>query len=283
MKSPLKTPEFDDASPWGAYRLHGLTAAMLKLSHALPKPLRWLTKTLRKPVKYNHREPLDIQIWGLRLRMLPRGNMSEQKLYTAPQFFDVEERALLARVLRPGSTFVDVGANAGIYSFWANRCMQGSGRIIAVEPDPEMARRIRFNASTNGITHLDLECVALSDQEGTAQLHINPSQRGTNTLEVEEIGKSRGERVPTTVKLTTLTALCSQLGISKIDALKIDIEGHEIPVLMHFLTTAPATLWPKAIISEFKTQTAKGIVELLTASGYVCTYKSALNYIFERR
>ena len=33
---------------------------------------------------------------------------------------------------------VDIGANAGIYSFWAHRCMGGNGRILAVEPDPEM-------------------------------------------------------------------------------------------------------------------------------------------------
>lgn len=89
--------------------------------------------------------------------------------------------------------------------------------------------------------------------------------------------------MPTTVELTTLMALCSRLKISTIDALKIDVEGHEIPVLTHFLTKAPATLWPRAIISEFKAQTEKGIVDLLTASGYVCTYQFALNYIFERR
>ena len=283
MKLPASIPEFDDTSPWGTYRLRGLTAAMLKLSHVLPEPLRWLTKTLRKPVKYKHRGPLDIQVWEHRLRILPRGNMSEQKLYTAPQFFDVEERAILARVLHPGSVFVDIGANAGIYSFWANKCMKGSGRILAVEPDPEMARRIRFNVRTNAIQQLVLEGVALSDQEGTAQLHINPSQRGTNTLVTEEIGKSRGERIPTTVQLTTLTALCSRHAITKIDALKIDIEGHEVPVLTHFLMTAPETLCPQVIISEFKDQTAKEILELLSARGYQRTYQSKLNYIFERR
>lgn len=175
MISSKSIPEFDDVSPWGNYRLHGMTAALLNLSHTLPAPLRWLTRTLRKPVKYYHHAPLDIQVWGLKLRVLPRGNISEQKLYTAPQFFDVEERALLQRVLMPGSVFVDVGANAGIYSFWANNCMQGRGRVIAVEPDREMARRIRFNANTNGITQLELQCVALSDQEGTARLHINPT------------------------------------------------------------------------------------------------------------
>jgi FkbM family methyltransferase len=263
LKSKIKVPDFDDVAPWGTYRLKGGKAALLMLSHRLPKQLSWLTKPLRRWVKHHHTQPLDIEVWDFRLRMLPRGNMSEQKLYTAPQFFDINERAVLTRLLQPGSVFVDVGANAGIYSFWANKCMDGDGRIIAVEPDPEMARRIRFNIKNNNLKSIELQCVALSDHEGTAELLINPQQRGTNTLEKEEIGKSKGARVPTTVELTTLATLCSKLGLSKIYVLKIDIEGHEIPVLTHFLTTARSELWPKAIISEFKEQTSKGIVDLL--------------------
>lgn len=276
-------PDFDDGRPWGSYPPSGAVAAALALAHTLPPALAALTRLLRRPVKYGVTTPLDLTVWGLKLRLLPRGNMSEQKLYTAPQLFDRDEFALLARVLRPGGVFVDVGANAGVYSFWAHRCMQGRGRIVAVEPDPEMRRRLAFNARTNGLTDIELCPLALSDHEGSAELQVNPRQRGENTLDLGEARRAGGERTALTVPLTTLLALLQSKGIDKVDALKIDIEGHEPPVLRHFLHHAPQALWPRVVISEFKDQTAGDILALLAARGYRRRETTKLNFVFERQ
>lgn len=275
-------PDFDDRSPWGTYAPAAGIAAALKLSHSLPPALAALSKLLRRPVKYGVTTPLDLQVWGLKLRLLPRGNMSEQKLYTAPQLFDREELALLQARLKPGGVFVDVGANAGVYSFWAHRCMQGRGRILAVEPDPEMGRRLAFNARQNGLTDIELCPVALSDHEGTAELQVNPRQRGLNTLDTGEAQRAGGERQALTVPLSTLLALLQSRGIGRVDVLKIDIEGHEPPVLRHFLTHAPESLWPGAVISEFKDQTAADILGLFEARGYRRRETTRLNFILER-
>lgn len=278
----LPVPEFDSVTPWGTYPPSHRIARNLRLSHALPQWLAPLTKALRKSVKYGVMTPLDLTIWGLKLRLLPRGNMSEQKLFTAPQLFDREEFAVLSRLLHPAGVFVDVGANAGVYSLWANRCMQGQGRIIAVEPDPEMRRRISFNLATNQINTVTLCPLALSDHEGMADLQVNPQQRGTNTLDLDEAQRSGGTRTAISVQITTLHALLLQQGIAKVDVLKIDIEGHEPPVLRHFLTHAPESLWPRAVISEFKDQTASDILKLLSDCGYRRRSTTNLNFIFER-
>lgn len=275
-------PDFDDQRPWGAYPPSAGVGAALALAHTLPPALSALTKLLRRPVKYGVTTPLDLEVWGLKLRLLPRGNMSEQKLYTAPQLFDRDEFALLQRRLKPGGVFVDIGANAGIYSFWAHRCMQGRGRILAVEPDPEMRRRLLFNAATNGLSDIDLCPVALSDHEGTAELQVNPRQRGQNTLDVGEAQRAGGERQSLTVPLTTLLALLQSKGVDHVDVLKIDIEGHEPPVLRHFLTHAPESMWPAAVISEFKDQTAGDILDLLAERGYQRRETTKLNFILER-
>ena len=201
-------PDFDTGSPWGAYRPAPGIAAALAVAHALPPALSALTKMLRRSVKYGVTTPLDLEIWGLKLRLLPRGNMSEQKLYTSPRAFDPEEFALLRRRLHPGSVFIDVGANAGIYSFWAHGCMHGRGRILAVEPDPEMRRRLAFNARTNALTDIEICPVALSDIEGTAELKVKPTQRGQNTLELGEAQRAGGKRQSLSVPLTTLLTTC---------------------------------------------------------------------------
>jgi methyltransferase, FkbM family len=254
----------------------------LTISRHVPSSLAALTRGLRRPIKYRLMNPLDIEVWGLKLRLLPRGNMSEEKLYTAPQLFDPDEFELMRRVLKGGSIFVDVGANAGIYSFWASRCMDGQGRIIAIEPDPEMARRIRFNVATNKLGCIELSEVGLSDHEGTAMLRVNPQQRGTNSLDSSACRESSEGTVRTEVPVVTLVHVLQSRGVSSIDMLKIDIEGHEEVVLSHFFRNAPETQWPKLIISEFKHTGEDRVVTLLSRHGYRQRQTTRLNIILER-
>lgn len=276
------TPEFDSQRPWGTFPPSAGVARRLALAHRLPPALGALVKPLRRPVKYRVATPLDMEVWGLKLRLMPRGNLSEQKLISAPQLFDAAERALLKSRLADGGVFVDIGANAGLYSFWAHRCMGGRGRILAVEPDPEMRRRIAFNCATNGLSDIELCPVALSDHEGTAELNVNLRQRGQNTLERAEAERSGDALARLTVPLTTLLALLRARGIERVDALKIDVEGHEPPVLRHFLTHAPESMWPPLLISELHPGPAAEIEPLLAERGYRRVRSTRLNGVFER-
>lgn len=224
--------------------------------------------------------PLDLNVWGLRLRLLPKGNVSEQKLYTAPQLFDRDELILMSRNLAPGSVFVDIGANAGVYSFWAHRCMQGQGRIIAVEPDPEMMRRLTFNRNANELNDIELYQLALSDQEGVAKLLINPRQRGKNTLEHGNVANDT--RILIDVRITTLLELLQSRNVDRVDILKIDIEGHELPVFSHFFQHAPQELWPRILITESKHEKGDQILRILDTAKYRPQKKTETNSIFER-
>ena len=70
------------------------------------------------------RDAFDIELWGLRLRLHPLGNGCEKNALFTPQMYDVMERDVLAqaieRKLAAGAsfTFVDVGANVGLYSLF---------------------------------------------------------------------------------------------------------------------------------------------------------------------
>lgn len=278
MARPLTLPPaFDSDSPWGQYRPALPTALALSLSHLVPAFLAPLTKTLRRSVKYKRTEPLDLVIWGLKLRLLPRGNISEEKLYTAPQLFDRSELAFLRERLKRGTVFLDVGANAGVYSFWASSCQAGDGRVLAVEPDPEMRRRLEFNAATNGLP-IEIQPFALSDRDGTAEFHINPNQRGTNSLETGLDGN--GGTVVQEVNVRTLLSLLQAAEVTTVDVMKIDVEGHEMPVLSHFFAHAPKNLWPKAVISEYNRKTAKELRALMEGRGYRLVRQTGLNFIF---
>jgi FkbM family methyltransferase len=280
LMSKKKLPVFDSVKPWGAYAPTAWQRLLLSATHALPHALRRLVFALRKPIKYGVHHPLDVSLWDLKLRVMPRGNITETDVLFAPQFFDPDELRLLSSLLKPGCVFVDIGANVGMYSFWANRCMSGAGRVIAVEPDPEMLQRLRFNAQINAMSQVVVCPVALSDHQGEGELLVNPEQRGENTLDATEAKAAGGERVLHKVELDTLVHLLQVHGVTRVDALKIDIEGYEPPVLRHFFANAPRSLWPRLAITEYKRDTAKQIEGQFLACGYKRVLFTGLNFAF---
>ncbi len=275
-----ETGEIDHASPWGVYAPPPLAGAMLRLAHAVPE--RWalaprLVKLLRRPIKYGRQRCYDVTVWNHKLRLTPQGNRSETQLLYAPQLFDAREREFLAAHLAPGGTFIDIGANVGIYTYWAAHCLQGRGRIVAFEPDDEMRARLKFNLDANALGHVDLLAVALSDHQGSAVLYINRNQRGQNTLEASQASAAGGERVKQAVPLDTLWERLCALSVPQVDVLKIDIEGHELPVLRHFYAHAPRTAWPRAVLTEHQHDAEDAVAKLLLAVGYGAVLQTDLN------
>ena len=84
-----------DAHPrWGTYAPTGLKRAWLNMLHALPPTPAWrrLALWLRKPMKNRFGQWVDIEVWGLRLRLRSKGNLSEQRMILMPQILDRTER-----------------------------------------------------------------------------------------------------------------------------------------------------------------------------------------------
>jgi FkbM family methyltransferase len=132
------------------------------------------------------------------------------------------ELAVLSGVWEPGRTFVDVGANLGLYAHAAKR--RGM-RVVAVEPHPQLAGNLRRLLGRK-VTVLP---VALSDRPGQASLYL-PSYQGRD-LEARsslEITANRGlAQREIKVETTTLDALA----LRDVAVIKIDVEGHELAVL----------------------------------------------------
>lgn len=279
QESPVKDIEFDASNRWGFYSPRGVVQLQLDLCHRLSAipALSRLSFWLRHPLKHRLTGPVDAVVWGLKMRLMPRGNLSESRVLFMPGLFDRTERMFLKDRLRPGAVFFDIGANAGAYSFWAFSCLKTQCDIYSVEPDPELQRRIRFNADTNKAANLILIPDALSDESGEMQLVFGKGNRGQNALE-----KNSSTADAMTVHVRTLLDLVEQLGIRKIDALKIDIEGHEFRVMNHFFSNASKEIWPKWIICETCTEKqAEGMGNLLHSVGYSRVCSGKMNDIFE--
>ena len=130
---------------------------------------------------------------------------------------------------RSDTVFVDVGANIGYFTLLAGSRIHagGTGRVIAVEPNPECCALIERNLVINwSMCDVALHKVAVGAEKGEAWL-ASPADRAANahvSLSDEETTGERRFRVP----LQPLDALVPE-GLA-VDILKVDVEGHELSV-----------------------------------------------------
>ena len=202
--------------------------------------LRFLRKT--------HGDIIDMEIWGARARLYLT-NTNETRAAIQPRRYNAAELAFLAKHLdKPNATFFDIGANAGLYTLNLAARATHSATYIAIEPNPDMAACAAFylkhlnpQFKAKGIDIRIVE-TALGSEAGVAELLV--SGRGMGAA---QITKSGGDHK---VAMQTLLHVAEQQHVAAIDALKIDVEGYEDQVLMPFLSDAPKTLFPRAIVIE---------------------------------
>ncbi len=119
-------------------------------------------------------------------------------------------------------TFVDVGANIGLYTGLA--LSRGAARVLSFEPHREsreiLTDTIRLNATPDQSARV-FPC-AISDRKGSFKLYTNPDNKGDNRLYPNDLCKEAED-----VETDTLDAVCEAQGITKIDFLKIDTQGSE--------------------------------------------------------
>jgi FkbM family methyltransferase len=265
-----------DELPFGARAPGPVRAGLIALAASFGQG--WLAKRLAFGVRRLARQgldgPLDVTVFGARMRLTPAGNVAEKRLLFTPQYFDPAERALLAARVRPDWTFLDIGANVGAYSLIV--AALGAGRVVAVEPQPSVLARLRANIGFNPNFSIAVEPVALTDHDGTIRLAIDPTNQGEASI-------VRGaDAAGVDVACTTLLGLCARHAITRIDGLKIDVEGAEEMVLDPFFAAAPASLWPSLLILERGEKNWRTDLRArLLALGYRQIAETRMNYVLE--
>ena len=193
---------------------------------------RQIRIVLTNPSNRNHRAALMVGVARYEINSV-RGvrtvvPFSDRSLVEATKGGDSSSRAVFARLpdwpemaiwrawLKPGDTFVDVGANVGLYSLLA---AETGCAVLAIEPANDMVERLRRNLTLNGYTEVSVHAVALMDRPGTVDLSGLDANR--------RVATQRG-----TTGSVVSSHLDELLGTSRIAGLKIDVEGNERLVLL---------------------------------------------------
>lgn len=125
-------------------------------------------------------------------------------------------------MIEPGMIVADVGAYIGLYTCMAAAIVGDSGKVLAFEPDPNNHEQLLNNVKLNEYKNVTIVQCALSDAQGKANLYIK--HHGT-------VSSLAGTGKSVNVGLDTLDRVLDRLGTKKVDLIKIDVEGYELPVL----------------------------------------------------
>lgn len=173
--------------------------------------------------------------WHHRARLsLYLGNDISRQIYIAG-CIDPNEFAFLDRFLEPGMTFLDAGANEGIYSVFAAQLVGSEGTVWAFDPSQREISRLTRNVELNN-SRVRIFPVALADQIGEATMLVaGYGHEGLNTMGqfFHEVEGATKELIP----VTTLDDIVKENPLERLDFIKIDVEGAELKLLQGAATT----------------------------------------------
>jgi FkbM family methyltransferase len=177
----------------------------------------------------------------------------------------------LHQFVRPGMTVVDVGANVGFYTLMLARLVGESGKVIAVEADPETCKLLRKNVEENFFRWVDVVSGAAHDTCGRVQIGRATASSGYSGLYYWD----PAEWIE--VSAFTVDSLVDPLGVKRVEVVKIDVEGAEAGVLrgMRRLLSEDRPL----ILLELHGQYADAALDELKKAGYAYDHLTAQHIV----
>lgn len=222
----LKQPVAEQCIAWA----HSATAELP------PSPLHsWLVKFTPHPYAYRpdevrriHRDSGD---WVLR----------PANYFQWHHFFGLPDAVLEALVgaCRPGDVVLDIGANIGLYSVHMARAVGPSGQVFAFEPNPGTFAVLQEHVRLNRVPHVHPQALAVGAEASTAVLQ----EMGSDDVGKCSLRSDTNATPVASVQVSTVDDFCREHGLSRVDLIKIDVEGFEPEALMGARGTIEAH-WP---------------------------------------
>jgi FkbM family methyltransferase len=239
------TPDNDPSPPpFGAFAPNAAQAAVISLAHRTRLKRGAFRPMLSRLTNLFRAGPVDVRYQGASFRFYHQASATERGALFNPDY-NREELDFLRAHLGSGGVFVDVGANVGTYALALARHVGANGKVIAVEPHPVTHARLAFNRAASGLAQVTLVAAAAGDADGELLIETDGDNLGASHV-VTGAAAASAIKVPS----LTLQHILKQTAASKVDALKIDVEGFEDRVLTPFFKDAPQALWPRAVVIE---------------------------------
>ncbi len=182
----------------------------------------WVHARLRRLLRVHVDEEIEVVREGLRWSLNPSDFEHEEYFWLGNK--DTWEMMHIRRLLERGSVVLDVGANFGYYALTIAATLQRECEIHAFEPHPVTNCRLVKHIQWNGMANVvHAHRLAVTDVAGSARMVDRPDNSGATRIS----GGDGGFEVQT----VTLDEFAANQRLSRVDFVKIDVEGVEARVL----------------------------------------------------
>ncbi len=125
--------------------------------------------------------------------------------------------------LKPGETFLDIGAYMGYGTIRLKKELGAESRIISVEPDPDALKLLEKNISCNNLSNISLVSKAVWNRSGEI-LNFSKKDRQANSL-ISDMIKTHNS---VSVETTTVDEILRNTDEGTVDAISITVNGAEV-------------------------------------------------------
>jgi FkbM family methyltransferase len=182
-------------------------------------------------------------------------------------FFGVWEPNLtrwLESRLRPGDTFIDVGANVGYFSLLASRLVGRSGAVTAIEASPTLHRRLGENLERNRARNVEPLNRIAAAEPGMRSVYLGPgSHTGLTT-----INAGHGFAEEAQVEAGTVPALAGEQAWRAARVVKIDVEAAEDEVVRGLAPTLASTREDLEVVVELHPGAGRDVFPAFAEAGF---------------
>ena len=190
-----------------------------------------------------------LEVGGHDLILHPADNATERFMWlrgTGREVASISRLTLLVAGKR--SLIFDIGANCGAFTLPLAETAGAGSRVVAFEPNPVMAARLKRNLVRNGLDHrVEVQEVSLGARDGQAKFWIGTRNLGISTLHAPAGSLRKSIEVP----VRRLQHFLPPSGVPfDVFIIKCDIEGYEDQALVPFLKVISDDRLPNAILAE---------------------------------
>lgn len=259
---------------------------LAKVTRQIPLPGRYMRRIISYFAQLNtieEKELIFIPFLNGYMYIYDNSEFIQRDLYYLG-YFEYWESKNLIKILKPGDIFIDIGSNIGWYTCLASNYVGNKGHVISFEPNKMIHERLKENIAINNKNNITIYNTALSNVTGESfLLRANKNNIGTSKITNSKDGNIE--------KISTITfddfyneRLCN----IKIAAIKIDVEGHEMEVILGMQKTLEQNKITNIIVEvndyllREKGYSVTELIKFFTANDYeivnASTGKKIINY-----